>query len=224
MTPLGTFGSRLQCDARAVLRRGGFLLALATLGCGGKTLIEEPPADASPSDGAVTDGGADFTRCTGPGTCTLARKTCCDTCDAVNLETRVGIARSSYDAYLAGLCTGATGCPPIACDRIAEPNVQAWCRPSADGSRCAAVDVRSESISACTTDADCMLRYDECCEPCEERFERVIALNRTSGALYREMVCTGTEICARCLAPYPAGTIAVCDPSTKHCRVQGAPR
>jgi hypothetical protein len=107
------------------------------------------------------------------------------------------------------------GCPACA-PLIADHSVQAWCVAS----KCDAIDVRKLPLSACATDADCVLRHSPCCEPCEDSPHDLVALNPTQVEAYRKNVCVGDEACPRCASRYPADTFAVCDPATKHCRVK----
>lgn len=201
-----------------------FLLAVVlTAACGGKTFDGTPDPDAatdsaSTSDTALaTDGGtADLTRCTGPNTCSLLPKSCCGGCGPLTTDTMTAVTRGMESKYTSSVC-GPTpvGCPECA-PAIYDGSIQAWCV----GSRCAAVDVRKESVSVCASDADCTLRHSPCCEPCDDDPFDLIALNRTQISAYRAQVCVGDETCSKCLSRYPADTTAVCDPATKHCRVK----
>jgi hypothetical protein len=200
------------------------LAALLTVACGGKTSDDDitPGADSGATDTgtfadtATSDAAPDLTRCTGPGTCSLVPTTCCGSCSQPTTENMTAVTRGRELEHTKLVCgDGPVGCPACA-PAIFDGSVQAWCVAN----RCKAIDVRKEPISVCTTDDDCMLRYDSCCEPCTENPFDLIALNKSSSEAYRSKVCVGDETCSKCAARYPADASAVCDPVTKHCRVK----
>ncbi len=215
--------------------RGWVLLVLGTLaaGCGGKTVDDADPSDASGD--AVADGGADATpdapepslvTCTGPGQCALVSVTCCGTCSVPTLADYTAVHRDQTAKHYARVCGPEPfGCPP--CVPIEnDDSLQAWCRfstSSGGGGRpagtCTAVDVREEPVSACETDADCVLRHSPCCEPCEATRDDLVALNPASMDAYRREVCAGGEGCPKCATSYPSDARASCNPKTKHCEV-----
>lgn len=199
-------------------------LCLTFLGCGGKTLQEEP-ADGGTSDAPSSDTGlpVDWTSCSGPGQCVITARTCCGTCGEPTLGDMTAVRADRESSYRTSVC----GTEPVACPGCAsmklDDSLQAWCLLGPSGSappgKCTAVDVRTEPVSACATDADCILRHSSCCEPCDERRDDLVALARGSIEAYRSKVCVGDEACSRCMSRYPADAIARCDAVKKHCVV-----
>jgi len=212
------------------------VLGLTTLlmACGGKTL-EVGPADDSgtgsdtASDSAATDSGVpvDWTSCTGPGQCALIAKTCCGSCGSPTTADMFAVRKGNESKYRDMVCGPVPpGCPECA-PYIADDSLQAWCQfgggsggGGAPAGKCTAIDVRTETVSACATDDDCILRHSSCCEPCEERRDDLVALGRSSVEAYRSKVCVGDETCYRCMSRYPVDARARCEPKTKHCVVE----
>jgi hypothetical protein len=198
----------------------GCLLALSCtlLACGSRTL-ESSPDDASTADGA-SDGSSDatpesFLACTGSGgECTLVYPSCCQKCGTSVLSDFVAVNQSQSSAYHDYVCPAPIPCP--GCATMIDPNLVAFCRASS----CAAVDVRTDEVSRCTTDADCTLRYASCCEPCGGSDFGLIALSTSGVAEYRQQVCAPSTACPKCLTTYPSTSHAVCDTTTGHCMVQ----
>lgn len=204
-----------------------FVTALASA-CGGRTVDESTASDAS-ADGsadAVVDAAPNLVTCTGPGQCALVPVTCCGTCSVPALADYTAVHERKTAEHFARVC----GPEPVACPGCApmklDDSLQAWCRfPSGGGGggrpagTCTAIDVREEPVSACATDADCVLRHSPCCEPCDEVREDLVALTPSSIEAYRRAVCVGDEACPRCASRYPADARAMCNPTTKHCEV-----
>jgi hypothetical protein len=203
------------------MRSTALLLGILLMACGGKTLDVDEVSDAASDTGGSSDSGAadtarDLAKCTGPNTCSLVPTTCCGTCSQPTTENMTAVTRGLEAEHSKLVCgDGPVGCPACA-PLIPDGSVQAWCVAS----RCKPIDVRKEPVSTCATDADCMLRHAPCCEPCDESPYDLVALNPTKVEAYRASVCAGDETCSKCLSRYPADTVAVCDPATKHCRVK----
>jgi hypothetical protein len=171
-----------------------------------------------PLDGARPDTlDEDFTRCSGPGTCVAVPRTCCGSCGAATPDDVIGVDTTRSSAYRTAVCGPGTGCP--ACFRPVDPFLQAFCRAG----HCEAVDLHKDAMTACTTDDDCQLRYEDCCESCGAPMEGLIALRRDAVSTYRAEVCAPDAACPKCAVSYPAGARALCDGVTKHCAVGGTP-
>ena len=203
-------------------------LALGLLiGCGGKT------ADGTTTDDAATDssasgdtsatsdtsilpdgGGGDFTKCPEPGTCVLAAKSCCGVCGAPTLKDVAAVHESQVAAYSKAICPMPEPCPD--CPSALEPNLQAFCRSG----RCAAVDIRTDDLSSCAKDDDCLMRYEACCECGASGDFNIIALNAMKAVDYSRERCKPSTGCPECAPAYPATLRAVCDAATKHCVVK----
>ena len=217
-------GRRMSSEHRATMGKLASILgALGLLGGAGLT--------AGAGCGTAVDPGTpEFTACTGPGQCELAAKTCCGTCGVPTLADLTGVNREKRPALQQELCSEDPGPCPDCAEGIA-PNLAAFCvegtanadpRPTLK-STCAAIDVRTDAVSACATDADCRLRYTGCCEACGEVPELLLAVSQTGAADYQKQVCAPDIVCGKCAVQYPAGFKAVCNASTKHCEVASSP-
>jgi hypothetical protein len=201
------------------------LAPLALVACGTRTI--DPAGDVL--DGATVDAKADsagdtpstsYTSCgsfTGSETsCTLTTPGCCGGCGTPALGDYVAVASNKLSEYRTSVCPdpGAVACPGCAVQE--NPNFQAICRTGG----CVAVDVSKDQLSACTTNADCQLRYAACCEPCDAPATGLIAIARSQSAAYAQAVCDPAADCMGCAGPvaYPSGKRAVCN-ATKHCSV-----
>lgn len=209
----------------------GLVSALA--GCGGRFMDESPGEVGVEVDGAVDGDGAtidatpDLTACTGPGQCVLVPTGCCEACTRPTLDNQRAV-RAERRALDRSLTCGPTPptcptCPSV----VYDGSIQAVCRsPDGAAPRCVAIDVRTEPLSACRTDDDCMLRTAGCCAECPPPGSRpphanVIALARAAGPAYRALVCREGETCflgPECEYRHPA-VHAVCDVETNHCRI-----
>ncbi|MBK7396505.1 MAG: hypothetical protein IPJ34_09455 [Myxococcales bacterium] len=209
------------------------VLALAFLvGCGAKTSETNPDdggtdggSDTPTSDTAI-DVGVDLTFCTGAGQCAVTPITCCGTCSSPTLGDTKAVRKDKV-AIDRSLTCGPTPppCPGCAVMKL-DDSIQAVCRFGGGGGgggapagRCTAIDVRTEPVSACETDTDCVLRSSGCCDECAPTRDQIIAINTKAIPSWRAEVCVGDEVCSRCLTKPPPGIAATCDPATKHCRV-----
>jgi hypothetical protein len=198
--------------------RTTIILAAALIACGGKTSGDVVGIDAATADSATdgrSDTAIDFAARSQPGTCVLSANGCCGTCGTPRLSdfTPVNVARISD--FRAFTCTDpAPTCP--GCASMDDPNLQAFCR----GGRCTGVDVRVDALSGCATDDDCLLRYEACCECGASGDFNIVALRRDKAGAYSAERCPPSTGCPECAPAYPTNMRAVCDPTTKHCRVQ----
>lgn len=171
----------------------------------------------STSDAAPSDGGVAFDRCNGPAQCILAITDCCGKCGETAITDYHAIHRDRASAHRASVCTDpGFGCPD--CISSKSPNLVAFCR----GERCVGVDVRTDAISECATDSDCMLRTgNDCCESCGVSDpSQLIALSKAKGSELTAQVCDPLAgACPPCVPVYPPDVAATCDPVAKRCRV-----
>jgi hypothetical protein len=194
------------------------LSLIAMTGCG--SVVGTPggggggASSASTGTGINTGGGAStWAACTAPGQCELAAKGCCGTCGTPQVTDVNAVNRSQEQAYQADNCPVQ---PPCAeCASQINPDLAAFCV----GDTCKPIDVRGDDVSACATDADCRLRYSDCCESCATASpDLVIALSQSGASVYTSQVCAPSQACDKCLAIYPSSVKAVCAAS-KHCVV-----
>lgn len=213
------------------MKRPIFLLfsvigALSAIACGGKTTALEPASDAITDVSIEASGDApgddvrppiDFARCSGVGSCILAAPGCCGAgCGRPKLSDFEAIEKGQADAFRSATChEPAPPCP--GCASRPDPNLQAACLAG----RCAAIDIRVDAMSSCSSDADCTLRYAMCCQPCAATADYLlVAINPAKDADFRDAVCVGgLTPCPHCVATYPASEKATCDPTTHHCLV-----
>ena len=181
--------------------------------CGGGTVAITN--DGGSSD-AAKDGVAppDTFACNAPGECDIRPKSCCGTCGAPTTDDMIGVNWQKGGQYTSTVCAGA-GCP--ACFKEPDPNLAPVCRAKA----CNAVDVRVDTMSACTTNQDCALRYSGCCEACAANDpSKLIALSSSGRQEYVANQChPDAGGCPKCAVIYPPGYEAVCNTQTGHCEV-----
>jgi hypothetical protein len=191
-------------------------LSLVLVACGAKTETS-PDASTDASTDVSTDSIADapdYARCAQPGSCVVVAASCCGSCGAAVPSDMIGVELSQVSAYRTATCAPGTGCP--ACFAQQDPFLQAFCTAG----RCEAVDLRTDTSTQCATDADCVLRYASCCEPCTGSSEGLISLRADRVPSYREKVCAADATCPKCPTRYPDGARALCD-TTGHCTVKG---
>jgi hypothetical protein len=185
-------------------------LTVGIAGCIASTTTTTTPNPAATSDGAVVDAGdeadilpADFRACDGPGECAVAATGCCNGATGVNAK--------YVSAYRRSVCPeGPPPCPPPA---YGSASIVAACRAST----CTAVDIRTDGLSDCETDDDCMLRLPTCCSCGDVLPDRAIAIAKSKEDEFRAEICSGKESCPACTPTFESYRVA-CDPATKHCR------
>ena len=185
-------------------------------GSGGGTSVTSTGTgtDTSTGAGPGTGGGAStWAACTAPGQCELAAKGCCGTCGTPQVNDVNAVNRGQEQAYQTANCPQPLPCPE--CASQINPDLAAFCV----GDTCKPIDVRGDPVSACVTDADCRLRYSDCCESCATASpELVIALSQSGASVYTSQVCAPSQACEKGLTTYPTSVKAVCAAS-KHCAV-----
>lgn len=179
---------------------------------------DAPVVDASgdtstdaPSTDAVSDTGTDapgptWTACAVPSDCTLAANTCCGVCGQPTIDDVDGIHVADWDAHYATVCDDPDPLCP-GCASMPNPWLLAECADAA----CTATDVRTDPVTACTTDDECVLRTPECCT-CGSDFipEQLIALRADAEGEWRSRVCDPDTDCATCEPEYPGYVRAAC--------------
>jgi len=198
--------------------RNEFLVVLSLVGAACNAQLRETEApDAAPVDaGGDVDAGPSPVACTRPGECSLVARTCCGVCGQPAVGDMFGLRWDRTEQYRSVVCGGPGPVPCPACATMENPHLTATCRASA----CLAIDVRTDTVSACTTDADCMLRYGTgCCELCGEGLTSQLTALRKD-ALQAVVRCLPNEgACPPCMPTYPATARAACNPQTRRCEV-----
>ena len=200
------------------MRFPAFFLVLSLVACGGSVTSET--TDASTSDSGASDTRVDSptnvgfpTTCSMPGMCALVPRSCCGACGQPTKTDQIAIPRDKYGDYRTLACSGDGG--PVSCPDCAaapDPELQAFCRSGS----CEPVFVPSDAISACTTDADCVLVSGVCCGLCDS--ERVlVAITKGKEGEFVNQICDPRVDCAPCPTPTPIKSKTHCDMATKHC-------
>ena len=183
------------------------------------------PAGSSPAEECAPDPGArcpaPYLACGEPTDCVLASDQCCGPCERT-LENTDAVNRDrlqeyfDYDTECAGI--DCAPCPEPVPDPLA-PRLFATCGADGTGDLCRAFDVRTDPVSACETDADCVVRAPECCE-CGGSTdpESLIAIRADAGGRFMQLVCPAEGACAGCLPIYPPEASAYCA-ADGHCAV-----
>ncbi len=188
---------------------------------------EVGPTDAGTADGGgivdagdAPDANTSPASCTGFGECSLTSRTCCGVCGSPTLDDVSAIRWDKVELYRSVVCGGNGPVPCPACASMENPHLTAVCRSSI----CSAIDVRNDTVSACTSNADCMLRYGTgCCETCGVGLESHLTAFRKD-AVQSVVRCLPNEgACPPCVATYPANASAVCNPRTRRCEVRVTP-
>ena len=209
----------------------------AAIACGGSTTGEGGGADGggavggtgnAGAGGAVGGGGTgalggtggtggtgavyNWELCKGPAECTLFATNCCGGyCVETPLSGWIPVATESLGVVQNQYCSDPVACPD--CIEFEHANYLAVCR----NDKCTAIDLRKDSISACSADSDCRLRFGTgCCESCAGQSAQLVAVS-TKAQLENE-VCAGPGACPPCVPPaYPKEAKATC--LTGHCQV-----
>ena len=199
-------------------------LACVMVACGG-TLAGGDGGTGSDGGNVASGGGArvdgafvSYGSCAGPGWCELVPLTCCGKCGVPALGDMIAVNYNLTTVYRNDVCKGGTiPCPD--CAAMDDPNLTAVCRQST----CRAVDVRTDTMSGCTVDDDCVLRAGNgCCESCAAVSPaELIALSKTGLGELQSNVCHPDQgACPPCVPQYPPNVVARCDPQTRHCFVK----
>jgi hypothetical protein len=179
----------------------------ATMRCGG---LSSEPSDAGP-DGAAPA----WSLCSGSGTCTVAGRGCCGGCGRPTLDDvdAVNADPAMMAAHRGETCSDPNPVCP-ACPTMPEPNLVAMCVSG----QCSKLDLRTDPVSSCRVDDDCMLRTAPCCEPCVVAPGDLVAISKQAASSYQAGICTPAQACPACVPQYPAGYGAICNPAG-HCEV-----
>ena len=214
-----------------------FVSSLALAACGGQTFDVAPGgdgdvdsgtgSDSSPSDTSRADDGVDapppdappvdWTSCGDVTECELTSVTCCGTCGEPTTSDVTAIAKVHDAEWRSAVCGPGPGACP-GCASRPNPDLRVTCTAA----HCRVLDVHTDAVSACESDADCMVRAPECCEPCGAVSPYdLVALSRAQLSTYLAETCpSGGTSCPDCAPSYPAGVTAKCD-DTKHCVLVG---
>jgi hypothetical protein len=157
----------------------------------------------------------DYSACTVPTDCQISSPGCCGFCAGTRPTSHDFIAfNAKYLEQVYAYCsTVDVDCDP--CTVAPEDDPFKSFVPNCAHERCIVEDLRTSSVTACTTAADCRLRFGTgCCEQCDAA--SVIAV-RSDGS-FEDLVCGDLlPPCAACDPQLPEGAVAACHEG--HCVV-----
>lgn len=188
----------------------------STAGTGGAT-GGSGGSETGGAGGSGGTGGVDRRACTSTQQCVLMAQSCCGYCSEQPISEFVAMnaqyAQDFYDELCGG---GPIACP--GCVTLSHPNYVARCIEG----QCVERDVREETVSLCSTDDDCVLRWrGECCEACAStgwpEGGDLVAVN--VDADFADVGCDAPIACDPCAPPeVPPEYYPYCHPDG-HCRV-----
>ena len=184
----------------------------AASGCGGNVVTETGGTGTTSGTGTSTGtgGGDTFGACNGPGQCELATVGCCPACGNPTITTFEAVNSSEAAAFQKYTCPAPQPCPN--CASFVDPNFYAYC----DAGHCTVGDIRTDPVSACSSDADCVLRQGSaCCEGCGDGSE-LVAVSVNGG--FSSLVCPPNVDCPGCIPTPPTSAFAACVGG--HCAVE----
>ncbi len=156
-------------------------------------------------------GAPSWAACQQPGECVVSPASCCGSCGAPTPGDMDGVNKSKLGDHSSDVCPGVQGCP--ACFAETSQDLLGVCRAST----CQAIEVSKDAISACDSDADCVLRAGCCnCQGSPQK-SAYAAVSKAGLAEYQANVCSSDGDCG-CPAPSAPKFKAVCG-ATKHCEV-----
>ncbi|HVK65681.1 MAG TPA: hypothetical protein VM694_14455 [Polyangium sp.] len=191
-----------------------FLVAALPMACGSQ--VDGGNGGAGGGGGSGGDGGGggapNFGACAGPGQCTLVKNSCCGTCNVPTLADVEPVHVDQVDEYNTFVCPEPAACP--ACAGAPNPGLFAYC----EAGSCAEADVAAHAFSACTTAADCTLRFGmNCCEPCAGGVPDLVAVASSSLQAMSDLACAPQMGCPECAPIHPSEWKADC--VAGHCAV-----
>jgi hypothetical protein len=150
---------------------------------------------------ACSGGEPNLDACAGPGECVLVAPICCSSCDPASDRSFVAINRAAATEYSRIHRCETVDC--AACPPVAEPErTQQYFVATCDRGQCRTVDIRENDVTACATNADCVLRDGaECCEGCDGH--GIVSVNRNGnlGQLVCPVPTVGCPACAPIIPP-----------------------
>jgi len=183
----------LPCGAMSPRHASAFAFVLAA--CAGSA-----SSGATSGLGGSTAGSAP--QCEVPADCVIAPRTCCGECGAATERDSVAVPRAWRDEGRITCEGAANSCPD--CFQENDPTLIATCQAH----ECRVVALMREPITACTADAECVLRPAQCCECGASSF---LAVRRDSVDQLDRLLCGEEPVaCPECVGRPPEGVLARC--------------
>lgn len=171
-----------------------------------------PPDSPSSDDAAAAvdaspprDGGS--ARCSRTSECMLIPASCCGRCGEPTATDMIALHRDDVASNRARVCAtdaGPVGCPE--CAGMPDPLLRAIC----DEGACRAVNLATEDITVCASDADCVISPAQCCGCGELSVHDSIAYNPMRGSVGDFTCDDDMAPCPPCV-PDERGVIARCE-------------
>jgi hypothetical protein len=153
--------------------------------------------------------------CSGPGDCVLEALSCCGACASATASSFTAVERGQESIFSTYECPTAEPCAPCTAP-FQDLNIEAFCQSGV----CEVADVRTDAVSTCSVDSDCIPRAGSCCEcPIPPGPNAVVAIRGDQKDAYAAQVCAPGEVCPSCAAHYQV--TASCDQASHHCVVSG---
>jgi hypothetical protein len=160
----------------------------------------------APGRGGSAGSPAVPTECTGHADCALRATTCCGTCGAPTRDDVIALRVDALDDYSSAVC-GPQGAMCPACAALPNRKLFATCAAGV----CQVVDLTQSTVTACSSDGDCVVRTPECCEcGANMDFLSLVAIAAARRAEFESLVCQPTSACPECAPVYPPNVVAVC--------------
>jgi hypothetical protein len=190
-------------------RFGGVIaLGIALAGCPASTTLT-----IDSGAGADAVGPSAWDACAVMADCQLAPSGCCPTCGSPTLADVDAVNVTMTTAHFSEVCPAPTPCPRCATGE--NPSLVAVCQSM----HCAAVDLSMLPSSACTADADCIVRYANCCG-CSGTESEVVSVRGDAESAIEQLLCDGGGCAADCVPRPDPSFRAVCSPTTHHCAAE----
>lgn len=208
-------------------------LAILSAMCGGKAVVDGLPgaggATATSGTTATTGtsattatsaatGGTNFAACSASGTCTLAKKSCCDPCGKPTLASFDAVNEELVDEHRASVCPEPEACP----DCVSEPNPNLFAFCDTASGTCKGADLPETEFAACAQDQDCTLRNGLGCCTCGASNGYVAVSVAKLGDL-DALLCEDAEPCPECDPEPPVGIEAACVSNRCEVRIVAPP-
>ena len=148
-----------------------------------------------------------MTSCESIAECALMTADCCGApCDPT-AEDFAAVNERHMAEFRQESCEAVGECGESGCASSTPPRFVATCRERV----CVVEDVGALPITACSADADCILRFGlGCCEPCPGEESQLTSVRADALEQLASLTCGTERRCAFCSPEYPEGASAVC--------------
>jgi hypothetical protein len=183
----------------------GLAVLFVVVSCGGATAEDGGSGGDSGRAGSGGSGVAiDFFACSHNEECIVFPKDSCGACDAIAINQ--GHAIDYANQVRGDACVGADPRCYIL------PTLVATCA----GAKCTLVDISAHPLTACTSDSECRIRTNDCCECAGATgVNALIAIRVDADQTFQSLACH-QQVCPECAPLYPSDVRAICEAG--HCK------